>query len=711
MIARTLFFLLALPVLLPADEQPVRLDGGNTIQLCGGCASRQIRVAVSAHKLALKKGEDPQVIEVSMNGVREKAWTDWFHPRWDPTQGDPASLLIEVSNDLEKAGTYNLVLLIRPGLPKLVLQVVQPAAQLELPEKLLISRTQFLPWSCCDPDAFSFDVRETSGAVSVTNLELFNRPATQGTEDVSGTLALQDRRDVPAGQAVPLALQLRGDYPRGTVTGALKLIAPQLAQPVPLLYEVHTRLWSFYLLFAIIAGLALSYYVRTLLEDRIQLSQAQAQAQDILDEVDENARNYDDTVRNDIHAAWQALQQGLAGAVLDTINRQAGDLRTAWTEAVKAYNGRIVEATQETRELQTFLAIDWIVPAPCTDALAEARTGLATATSALQQRQADTAIAALLPAREQFAQTLHNAGRTWQNDARGLATTIADATLAIPEPVGVQFAAILQQAPPELNRIKDDPIPADAPSIRHALEDLQTELAGFANLLARLAAGLRVEWNTLALVWQAIPPANLPRRDLLQTLGVDFLALADQLHAAAPAPRPLLDQLPDRLANLQQQWHDAIVQQIPLGFAQLPRLEQEIASRDFRGATRAMSAIVQGAQAAWGAVPGANQQPGPPIPQAGQAVAANQQYSILNFTGGLPASVPSVSRVRIQATLRQAKLTQTAIVGALTALWAYTSYSQSWDGTWTGLLAPLLAAFLLDISVEGLKNQFSAKKV
>ena len=131
----------------------------------------------------------------------------------------------------------------------------------------------------------------------------------------------------------------------------------------------------------------------------------------------------------------------------------------------------------------------------------------------------------------------------------------------------------------------------------------------------------------------------------------------------------------------------------------------------FRGATRAMSAIVQGAQAAWGAVPGANQQPGPPIPQAGQAVAANQQYSILNFTGGLPASVPSVSRVRIQATLRQAKLTQTAIVGALTALWAYTSYSQSWDGTWTGLLAPLLAAFLLDISVEGLKNQFSAKKV
>jgi hypothetical protein len=711
MIARALFFLLALPVLMPAEEQPVRLDGGNTIQLCGDCASRQIRAAVSAHNLALKQGEDPQVIEVSMNGVREKAWTDWFHPHWDPAQGDPASLLIDVSNDLKKAGTYNLVLLIRPSLPKLAVQVVQPAAQLELPEKLMISRTQFLPWSCCGPDAFSFDVRETSGAVGVTNLELFNRPATQGTESVPGTLALQDRRDIPAGQAVPVAIQLRGDYPRGTVTGALKLIAPQLAQPVALPYEVHTRLWSFYLLLAIIAGLALSYYARTLLQDRIQLSQAQAQAQDILDEVEENARNYDATVRNDVQAAWQALQQALAGGVLDTITRHAGDLRTAWTEAVKAFNARSAKATQETGELQTFLAIDWIVPAHCTAALADARAGLATATWALQQRQADNAVAALLAAREQLSQALHNAGRAWQNDARGLATTIADATLAIPEPVRVQFAAILQQAPPELTRIKDDPIPPDAPSLRHALEDVQTELADFANLLARLAGGLRVEWNTLALAWQAIPSANLPHRDLLQTLGVDFLALADQLRAAAPAPRPLLDQLPDRLANLQQEWNDAIVRQIPPDNAQLPRLVQEISSRDFRGAVRAMSAIVQGAQPTWGAASGATQQPGPPIPQAGPAVAATQQNSIFNFSGGLSAAVPSVSRVRIQSTLRQARLTQTAIVGALTALWAYTSYSQSWDGTWTGLLAPLLAAFLLDISVEGLKNQFSAKKV
>jgi hypothetical protein len=49
-------------------------------------------------------------------------------------------------------------------------------------------------------------------------------------------------------------------------------------------------------------------------------------------------------------------------------------------------------------------------------------------------------------------------------------------------------------------------------------------------------------------------------------------------------------------------------------------------------------------------------------------------------------------------------------VGALMALWAFTSYQQTFDGTYTGLLAPLVGAFLLDISIEGLKNQVKDKK-
>jgi hypothetical protein len=705
----SLIFLIALP-LLAADDLPVKLDGGNTIQLCGDCTSREIRASVTATNFTSKKDKTPQITEVSLNGVREKAWTNWFHASWEPAKGKPASLVISVSDDLKKTGTYNLVLLLRPDLPKLTLQIVQPAAQLETPEKLLITRTQYLPLICCNPNSFSFDVRESSGAASITDLGFFNRQATQGNDSVSGTLALKEPARIIAGRAATVHYELRGDYPLGIATGSLKLIAPQLAQPIALPYEVHTKLHAFYLVLAIVLGLALSYYARTRLQKRIQLSQARLQADEILQEIADCGRNYDERVRNAVehgeHGSAE-LRAAVTTENVETITQRAAELRTAWVTAITDFNIRIASATEDFGELQSLLVLEWLVPTPCAAALLEAKAPVANAKDALQRRNADEAQAAITNARQQFANTLHNTGRTWQNDARGLADTMGQATAGVPESVRAQFATIIQQAPPELNRVTNEPIATDTASLRRALEDLQTELASFSNLLVRLAASLRSEWKAIEGDWQATP--GIPHPEPFGILTTDFLALVGEVQTAAVNPRPLLESLPDRLARLQQEWRDTIVRQVPANHPSLPRLQEQIANRNFRVSVRAMSAIIQSAEPPWGDVRGPAARAA-----AGEAAEPPEQRhvtTIFSYGGTAPQSpIPGLPRVRILQSLLQAQLLQTGIVGALTALWAFTSYSQSWDGTWTGLLAPLLGAFLLDVSVEGLKNQIQQKR-
>jgi hypothetical protein len=174
-------FMMLMVAGLGAEDAPVKLDDGNTVQLCGTCSSRKIRAAVTATKFVVRKSEKPAVVEVSSGGVRDQAWKDWFDPSWEATaRGVPVALVLDVKDGLKRAGTYDVVLLLREGVPKLKLQVVQAAAQLDVPDKLVIERTQNWPWSCCEGTLTPLSVRETTGASQVSDISIFNKPAMAG---------------------------------------------------------------------------------------------------------------------------------------------------------------------------------------------------------------------------------------------------------------------------------------------------------------------------------------------------------------------------------------------------------------------------------------------------------------------------------------------------------------------------------------------------
>src|SRR5215475_9839163 len=107
---RWFFALLVVPLASSAAELPFKLDGGNTLQLCADAEKCEIRAAVTPGEFVVKKGEIPKVIEVTFNNVRREDRTKWFVPKWDPAAGKPSALILDVSNDLKQAGTYNVVL-------------------------------------------------------------------------------------------------------------------------------------------------------------------------------------------------------------------------------------------------------------------------------------------------------------------------------------------------------------------------------------------------------------------------------------------------------------------------------------------------------------------------------------------------------------------------------------------------------------------------
>jgi hypothetical protein len=526
----------------------------------------------------------------------------------------------------------------------------------------------------------------------------------QGTTGVSGAVKLQGSSTIQAGRSQTLHLDLTGNFPRGTTTGSFKLIAPQLAQPVTINYEVRTRLHELYLLFAIALGLGLSYIARYRLQERILQAQARLQADEILQELTDHLGNYDDTVAATVADERDALRNAALAGDPDHINQHARLLRTQWQEALTNFATRNGQATDQLRDLQSVLSLPWQAPRPIQASIQTAKTAAEAVGQLLHNHKADEALKAVIAACQQFGADLRNDGLAWQNDARGVLDPIANATLGIPEPVRVQFKDVLHNAPPELDRIKNENPPTDAAGFKSTLNDLSTEYRGMAETMTRLKERMQLEWSAAENLWR---PAQLTRQDLLIELRRQFVQMNDSLGAAADDPGPLRAALPQMLADMQASWRDDLVAQVPPGYAKLAQILANIEAREFVLAVQAVLAAQGSEDRLFGSAPKA-----PPTswPAGRQPQLGSHFVTLFSTAVEQPAPIPGLPRVLLQRELNSGRLLQTAVVGALMALWAFTSYQQTFDGTYTGLLAPLVGAFLLDVSIEGLKNQVKDKK-
>jgi hypothetical protein len=376
-----------------------------------------------------------------------------------------------------------------------------------------------------------------------------------------------------------------------------------------------------------------------------------------------------------------------------------------WQEEVRKFGERDAQAGDELSGLQGVLLVNWLVPARVEEELSKARTACANAKIAISQRKPDRALEFVGTAGKNLAESLRNQGLTWEHKANGLLKQFANAALGIPETVRVTFARAIEQSPPQLDRIKNEEIAPSPTAMQRALEDLQTQLSDLNATLASLADLLKKEWGAIEKVWRP-KAAQLPHKELLQQLSVQFLELASDVGGAGKDPAPLNDGLAARLSVLQDGWKAAILGQIPSDHAEKPKIEAEIDKRDFQLAVLAVIAVVCHLQLPWG-----DTQFDSIAPAWSPTSPLRRNPQIITIFGvSAPPSDDSLPRVRILRVLRWAQVLQAGVVCAFAALWSFTSYKETWDGTWPGLLAPMLGAFLLDISVDGLKTQIKEQK-
>ena len=693
---------------LQAQDPPVKLDNGNTIQLCGACPSRTVRLAVTAAKFTVASGEKPEVLEVSSGNVRNKDWKEWITASWETAKtGVPVALDLQVDDRLNRAGTYDVVLMLRPNLPRLKLQIVQAAAQLDVPDKLVIERTQIFPGWCCSDPLPPLSVRESTGMSKVAGMQFFPKQPVAGTSSVSGFLSLTEpNAEIAAGQPKDIGYQLKGEFPRGIAAGSLKIVAPQLAQPVTLNYEIRTKLHPLWVLIAIAAGLALGYIVRNVLQDRIELTRAQQQADEIAGLVSDHLADYDQSVEKEIHAELIDLRRIAKGSKAADIVTAADKLRAKWKTALETFEQRHKKAAQLVRDLDEVLRLPWVVPSEVRKSLTDARVSVKEASVLLDHHKADEATETVDAAYKTLAQEIRDKGLAWQTAAQGLAGTLADPAISagIPDVVRSQFASVLKNAPPELGRIKNDALKPEIPVLKQALDDLSTELRGYSEVLLQFKLRGQAEWAQFEAAW--IGAKNIPDRAALDNLKLEFAQVLSDVAAAAADPAALRDTLPKRLAGLQKSWKKAVESQIPSGNPNMTNLLQMVDDRKFTDAGIKMAAILNNVQIKWG---DADEPTSGAWPSASLAASTSHFVTLFGMPDSRRGAVTGLPRIALEHRLKSAQILQTVIVGALMGLWAFSSYVKDFDGTFSGLLAPLFATLLLDISIEGLKGQMKAK--
>jgi hypothetical protein len=237
---------------------------------------------------------------------------------------------------------------------------------------------------------------------------------------------------------------------------------------------------------------------------------------------------------------------------------------------------------------------------PALAVLEDGRGQIKQAETLLNARKVDEALQVSSNAYENLALQLRDAGLTWQNAARGLADGLASGD-GIPEAVSQQFAEHLKSAPLDLNRVKEDGVKAETAALKQLLDDLGTERRGYAERMTELKLRMQQEWTTFENAWRPAATA-LPNPKELDHLKEQFLDFAQEVALAADDPGALRSLLPQKCADLQKNWHDSIVHQVPAGNAALPQILKLIKEHKFIEAANAMLPAA-GIQVTWGSAP------------------------------------------------------------------------------------------------------------
>lgn len=436
---RRLFLLLLLLTssALPGQTPPahVTLLGPAALTIPAGQpnAPKTIPIPVRYADPALAGSLLPRVTDVLIDGVSRTDLREAFALTEDPSyaSGGLGRLVATVQlPELRRAGVYTVRVEIHrkdtaPPPQTLDLAFTRPAAELKGPAGTLRYQDvrAWWPFFSTLPDS-GIDLTETTGVAGVPLGSRRWDGELKGPDGfpLPSRLRLETPRVIEAGGQQRAMLSV-GRVPLGTSTGTLTLSSPYLARPVELAVEIRSRLSLVWLFLVLFLGILSGFYLRTRLEKKRLLLEAEAAAQRRLGTLLEIAeRTADEALAKDLNAWLAKLRQEL-----DNPSRSDASLSAIVQEVGAAAEARLKKAEDDRKALrERFARLEAMIGSPgrhappVRKALSEAGMRLSSQKEALGAGAIESVSKVLGEIEGSLDESLRNAVLRWLSDVEHL---------------------------------------------------------------------------------------------------------------------------------------------------------------------------------------------------------------------------------------------------------------------------------------------------
>ncbi|MBZ5494578.1 MAG: hypothetical protein LAO76_26940 [Acidobacteriia bacterium] len=687
-----------------AQAPLVTIDGGDSVDLCASCSKPQIRVAVTP-TANFRPRENPSVSEVSLGALRDNSLRDAFTVKWEKgKQNYPIALLVDIdATKVTKAGTYNVVLNLlpktQPDAPRLTLQVQHPTAQLQLPSKLIVYRILG-----CKDDKQALVMAEISGKSSITDVQVSPalQPSLLGNVPVTGQLHLIVPNKLEAGKPTNVDYELMGDFPLGTVTGAMQVTAPQLTQAVPLNFEVRSRLPLFMVFVYALAGALVSWLLKVLLQGRIELNQARINADDLLHRVKMDCdKHLDSTFRGAIDQAVNDLTTARAGESAADIEKYRQALDQIWRDELKKLATRHQDVQIIFDDLRSVTDNTWAVPKLVMSSVETGKRELDKAAVKLGNDDLAGAKQDLLSLQNNLGLQVKLGAIEWQQKMVNYFEFLQKSRGGISSVLKMNLQTALEKQQSALANIKDDTACATTANILQVLSTLTISVSHIRDPLSQLKTALVAEIEKTAKQM-----AKASDQQTIARLKKETLDFAATLQQVPDDPGTALDSLPTQLANLDQAWRHALLKQ--LGSKDTSAVEARLNVQDYAGAVNVTINAYSSSTFLSGTPPPGADAIWPSSLRSDFVVAPIPSYRTSAPALDLPREVDRTP-VTPRKQLFWAKSIQSATLFFLVGLGGLMLYQSTFVGTFEDFSKIFFWAFGLDLTIDTLRQATRAK--
>jgi uncharacterized protein YneF (UPF0154 family) len=715
-------------IVAQAQEPLLTLTLGSAYDLQADGDKFVVRAPITLGKdVAAGDLKPPTKTDLEFNQVHNAALLTAFEVEIQPatdTLGPALIITVDMTKVVEQ-GAYILRLRVegKAGKSQLLdLKLTRPTAKLRPPGTLVVEQVRPLIWGDLESVGQDVLLREVSGRsrisqVSITQLTVSAASGQQTRESIKFA-----RNQDPNKQDF-FNYTLTGPFPLGSTTGTAEIVSPQLAEPVPLTFQVKARRSRWLIVVFLLLGFIAGYFLRTKLQQQIALDEARLKGRELQKTISDVQRKHKDQIfKEKLGQVLTDLESALNKRQLsDLLNpkKMVDDLNTA--TATAKTNFEAAQADLKTRrdaslaafqELLSLTQVHWSMPESVKSEMKSFDVPLQEIRQQLDASNVAAAVAGLQVINSGLAAKVYPLIEKWRNGLTAY-LDILSSTDALPAPVRVKLTMAVGTLSLTLGAVQPDPSNTTTASLKALFTALDKSYRGATKLMDDLELWLNSSAKDVI--------AGLQQQKVQDPAALTLLAKAveeatSKFVAGVTDPQKEAGQLSQNLQKLEQAFRAAVEKQIPAGAtdAELLAITQALDGHLYLEAARAVVQIIIRLKPV-------KPSEGTALGTAPHAIAPALAPELMLKEWSLPEglsmgmtswlmlgprdhSLPPIDKaiVRTWRSLILERLLRSLLVGVGITVVGFFLYYDSFVGTPKELAAMFFWAFGLDISVEAL---------